>query len=109
MVPPLFYQACLPVRIVLGIGLIFAARTWPKPTATLVIASVIVGFVLMYLNATYRKPNVWWSRHIHILFMIMIASTGVMVLFDVTNVLPTYLGVLVLLDALFGFISSLMV
>lgn len=96
----LFYAVCVPVRLALAVALVLAGRRWPTPTAAAVLFGVAAGFALMALNATTRKPDAWWSRPVHALFMVAIAVAAGLALAGVVD--AELLGLMVAADLAFG-------
>lgn len=100
MQPALFFAVCVPLRVAIAIGVVFAGAQWPTATAATVLAGVVVGYGLMALNAATRRPDAWWSRPIHALFMAAIGAAAVLSLAGVVR--AELLGLMIAADLAFG-------
>ena len=100
MPPTLFYAVCIPVRLALAVALVLAGGRWPTATAAAVLVGVAAGLGLMALNATTRRPDAWWSRPVHALFMVAIAAAAGLALAGVVD--SELLGLMVAADLAFG-------
>lgn len=101
----LFWGLCIWARLALAVAVFFAARTYPKITAIIVLIAAVLG-CCGNAYQHYKHKNVWWSRPSHILLLSLLALASILVLLNIIP--PTSLAIFVALDVFFGIGSALL-
>jgi hypothetical protein len=105
-----FYGVCLPLRISIGIFVIIVSLLYPEsenPIAWLVWAGAIIAIFLNYMQIKLQKKTfikIWWSRKVHLWLSFILLLLSILSLVKIIKTYP--LGIVIIIDALFGFFSS---